>query len=103
MIIEVLPDADDGSSLGRQNSPDLPQCRRAVREELQPLLTKDEIERLVWQIQVHRVAFPPFDRRAVRSGESAPDRQHGGVDVERSEERRVGKEWVSPCRSRGAP
>src|SRR3546814_11938191 len=53
--------------------------------------------------------------RLVRQAQRMPQRQRDAEDgavgigdvavrnVRRSEERRVGKEWVSPCRSRGPP
>src|SRR3546814_19598940 len=40
---------------------------------------------------------------AARVAGDRPDCAEGGVVVERSEERRVGKECVSQCRSWGAP
>src|SRR3546814_8243377 len=36
-------------------------------------------------------------------GEAATPRSAGGIRQQRSEERRVGKEWVSTCRSRWSP
>src|SRR3546814_18304211 len=44
-------------------------------------------------------------RAAVESGETIADTLPAALKpfAARSEERRVGKEWVSPCRSRGSP
>src|SRR3546814_9455009 len=45
-------------------------------------------------------------KRAVRTGVEVVGHRTGSPlagQIARSEERRVGKEWVSPCRSRGSP
>src|SRR3546814_1393702 len=62
--------------------------------------------------QVHRASEPCRGGRRIRrigahaaeigGARHSPVRQSFGVDV-RSEERRVGKECVSTCRSRGSP
>src|SRR3546814_11824445 len=40
---------------------------------------------------------------AIARADAAPDAMRGGDDIARSEERRVGKEGGSTCRSRGSP
>src|SRR3546814_16472880 len=55
-----------------------------------------------------QIGKPPRQTR-LRSGDAnastwfAAQQPSGGFIVQRTEERRVGKEWVSTCRSRGAP
>src|SRR3546814_1340064 len=73
--------------------------RQAVATRFRYLLAALVQEQLVGQVQ----------RRLASEDAADPARQGDGIDqvlarhLVRSEERRVGKEWVSTCRSRWSP
>src|SRR3546814_16310177 len=98
---EVLPIADHGQS----GSTD-----RAAEIEGEDLIVGIPPELQRHQRQQHRLAgssgaddegvadIADMKRQAERGGAFGPCMEQGG----RSEERRVGKEWVSTCRTRGS-
>src|SRR3546814_12561843 len=60
------------------------------------------------KVDIIRVAAVVFDKiKAGKNGKPSvpvpPAAQVNSSESARSEERRVGKEWVSPCRSRWSP
>src|SRR3546814_11873195 len=94
-------------------SSDLPRAildRQAVigPEPQPPLVAIDLDQRLREQLVVHRGGIAAIDHAGRTAGMAEQDRRdilaaNRRVDALRSEERRVGKEGVSTCRSRWSP
>src|SRR3546814_20599804 len=74
---------DTGEAVARQT--------QRVLEREDPLADAETSGTLEWRTSSERARVAPVDERLLR------------VLEERSEERRVGKEWVSKCRSRVSP
>ena len=53
-------------------------------------------------LQFQKIYTSPY-KRAVKTAEIIAQKQQAVVQIDRSEERRVGKECVSTCRSRWSP
>src|SRR3546814_15954556 len=66
---------------------------RATDEEIEQFVEKDEIKPKIWQLIEALEQHPPFEDKLLSNVK----------EKARSEERRVGKECVSTCRSRWSP
>src|SRR5215831_15217833 len=69
------------ASIGNENSPHLVHCSRAVREELQSELAKDQIERRRRERQCESTPLKPFNHRPCGSRKRASDGKHPSVYV----------------------
>src|SRR3546814_17669578 len=98
--------SDWSSDVCSSDLPPSPSLLRRMRDEIDPRATLArmiEVERGRHDLITHREdAEDRFDRAC--TAEQVPDRRFGRTHRQiRSEERRVGKECVSTCRSRGSP
>ena len=82
LVLQAAPHAQCEPPAWDQDTTHFAQRCRAVREELQPLVTAHQVEGGLSKGQRRRVPFAPLDRWPIRMRNGARHGQHGRVEIE---------------------